>query len=312
MSKGWLKSAIKAGALLWPVVIVAGLILVQVQACWSITPDSAAYVELARNLASGRGYLYNEEPFYGYPPVFPAMLAAAILLFGDSYLVMRALMALSALAFLGVSWLLLRRLVGWRLALFLLWLYGLGSGPLPVQFILSDVPGALFAVLALLALLRFERTDYRRGRLGVATLLAAGAMLLAVATRLGNLTLVGAVVLSFFVLRRDRLSSRNLRTVLPLVLVVLAAAVAWYALRLTSSVSVHRHPVLVLLQDKWDWDSGYLGPLGFLGRTVANLKVGLWSVGSMLVFRTGTIAPWLRAVPILLFVLGLTVSLARR
>jgi hypothetical protein len=312
MSKGWLKSAIKTGALLWPGLVVAGLILVQVQPCWRVTPDSAVYIELGRNLASGRGYIYNEEPFYGYPPVFPALLAVAISLFGDTYLVMRALMAVLALAFLGVSWLLLRRYVGWRVALFLVWLYGLGPGPRPVRFILSDIPGALFAVLALLALLRFEQTDHRRGRFGGAALLAAGATLLAVATRLANLTVVGAVILAFFVMRRDRFSRKTLCTVLPLALVVLGAFVAWNVVRLSSGVSFHRHPMIALLQERWDWDSGYLGPLGLLWRTLTHLGIVFRKASSFLVLYTGTISPWLRRLPVLLFVVGLAVGLVRR
>jgi branched-subunit amino acid transport protein AzlD len=312
-NKTWLKNAIRVAALLWPGLAVLGLIVVQLQPCWNVTPDTSVYIELGRNLASGRGYFFNGEPFYGYPPVFPGMLAAAIALFGDSYLVMRAVVTLSAIAFLAVSWLLMRRLVGWRAAMLLLWLYGLGWIFLEhVQYILSDLPGALFAVLALLALMRFERTDHRRGRFGAPTLLATGAVLLAVATRLANLAIAPAIILYFFIFRRDRFSRTTLRTVLPMLLLALGAAVAWNVARRTSGSSYHGHPIMVLLGDPWDWDAGYLSFLGVIERTVLNLHRGLVWVAVILIHPTRTVAVWLRWLSASLFLLGLVVSLIRR
>lgn len=313
MNTAWLRHATRTGALAWPGLVVLGLIVAQVVPCWRVTPDSAVYIELGRNLAAGRGYVYNEEPFFGYPPVFPGLLAAGIAVFGDSYLVMRAVMAALAIGFLLVSFLLLRRLCGWRVALLLVWLMGL-TPPivLRTQFILSDVPGGLFAVLALLALVRFEQTDYRRGRFGAATLLASGAMLLATGTRLPNLILVPAVALAFFVLRRERFSRATVRTVLPMLLIVVAGAAAWYAARAVSSSAYHRVPFLALLRDQWDWDSGYMSVPGLVVRALKNLRIGFDWIAQMLTGRGWVTTAWLRHLLALLSVLGLVVGFVRR
>ena len=98
-----LRPLITYGALLWPGLLVAALIAWQVMPCFYMSADSAAYVELARSLASGRGYTFNEEPFFGYQPVFPGILALGIVILGDSVLMMRIVVALSA-AISSVIW----------------------------------------------------------------------------------------------------------------------------------------------------------------------------------------------------------------
>ncbi len=307
------RKVIKAGACLWPGVIVAGLLLIQVVPCWYVTPDSAVYIELGRNLAAGRGYVYNEEPFYGYPPIFPALLAAAIRLFGDSYLVMRAVNVLAAAAFLILSFVLIRKLAGWRVALFATWAFGL-SLELSVQatFILSDLAGSALAIGALVALERFARTTHARGRVDGTWFVATGLVLLAVLTRLANLEVVIGIILFFFVLRRDRFSSNTWRTVAPLVLVVLGTVALWYAARFTSQVSYHQRPFIALLRDHTDWDSGYLGPVGLLWQTIGNFGRGFDAISAMMTGRIGAMMAWGRLVLPGLFFLGLAVAVVKR
>ncbi len=301
------------GALLWPGLMVAALLCAQVVPCFYMSADSAAYVELARNLASGRGYLFNEERFYGYPPVFPGMLAAGILVFGDSIVMMRAVVVLSAVGFLAASFFLIRRFVGWRAALFVVWLFGLSVVPARwATYLMSDLAGAMFAALALIAILRVERSDQRRARFGGATAGAIVLTLLAVFTRTANVSLVAAVVLCYFVLRRDRFSRGTLRTMAPLVLIVLACLAVWFTVVFTSGVSFHRQPFLPLLESHKDWDSGYLGPLELVARTFRGVPAWLETLSSVLIVGTGTVSAWIKWVLVAFFLLGLGVGFVRR
>jgi len=313
LAEGRFGRAIGVAAMLWPLAIIAVMIFAQVLPCWYVTPDSAIYIELARNVASGRGYVYNEECYYGYPPVFPSLLAVGIWSFGDSILMMRAVMALAALAFLGASFALMRRLVGWRAALFATLLFGLSYELTTwVARVLSDLPGAVFTMLALVALWRFEQTDHRHGRLGGTWLAATALTLLAVFTHLVHVILVIGLVLYFFVFRRDRFSSRTLRTVLPMAVIVLGGVVLWHVMRFTSGVFSHKHPIIVLLRDYKDWDSGYLGPIGLASRVAQNAGVWFGSIGKIMAGPATGISAWVGWVLAGLFVLGLIVALVRR
>jgi len=301
------------GALLWPALLVAGLLVAQIVPCFYMSADSAAYVELARNLALGRGYTFNGEPFFGYPPVFPELLAGGILVFGNHIVVMRAIVVLSALGFLVASFFVAKRFVGSRAALLVVWLFGLSVALADwTTYIMSDLPGAMLAIVALLAILRAERVDQSQGRFGRATLLALMLTVLAVMTRMANVAVVAAVVLSYFVLRRDRFSRGTVRTMLPLVLVVLACVSLWLVLRLTSRAAFQQMPFLPLLESHKDWDSGYLGPIGVLARAVRNAPLCLRSCPGVLMAGTRSAADGLRWVLVALSLLGLGVGFVRR
>jgi 4-amino-4-deoxy-L-arabinose transferase-like glycosyltransferase len=301
------------GAMLWPGLLVAALIAWQVMACFYMSADSAAFVELGRSLASGHGYTFNEEPFFGYPPVFPAVLALGILIFGDSVLMMRIVVALSAGGFLAASYFLMRRLVSWRAALFAVWCFGLSAVLADwMPYLMADMTGALVGTLALLAILRVERTDKPRGRFGWPTALAVALTVLAVLTRTAYVALAGAVVLSAFILRRDRLSRGTLRTMLPIVVAVLACVAIWFSLRFTSGSPFHRMPYLPLLESHKDWDSGYLGPLGLASRTVESVPVWLAIFSRVLFVGASSVSRWVGWVLVGLFLLGLGVGFVRR
>jgi len=307
-------SVIRYGALCWPILVVVALLWAQVVPCWYVTPDSAVYIELGRNLAAGHGYVYNGEPYFVYPPVFAALLALGIRLFGDSMVMMRAVMVLAAMGFLACSLVVIRKVVGWRWALFLTLLFGLSTQIVyQVAYVLSDFPGALTAVLALAALVRLERARNAHGRVGPWAALAAVLVLLAVATRMANVGIVVGVVVQFFVLRSDRFSKATLRTALPLIAVPLLGLALWYMARFSTGTAYERMPVVVLLHDYKDWDSGYLGPAGLAWRVVQN--VGRWFsvLGSVMVSMKPTVVTaCLKWAATTLFVVGLGVKLVQR
>ncbi|MBN1918302.1 MAG: hypothetical protein JW889_10355 [Verrucomicrobia bacterium] len=310
---------VRSGALCWPILVVVALLWAQVVPCTCVYPDSHVYIELGRNLAAGRGYVYNDEPYFIYPPVFPAMLAAGIRLFGDSMVMMRAIMALAAMAFLAVSFVVIRKVAGWRWALFLVVLFGLSTQFVyRVAYVLSDLPGALMAVLALAALMGVERARNERahnacGAVGAWTALAAVLTLLAVATRMANIGIVVGVVVQLLVLRHDRFSKATLRTALPLIALPLAGLALWYVARFTTGTAYARMPIVVLLRDYKDWDSGYLGPLGLAWRVVQNLGLWLSTLGSVVISMQPTvITTCLKWAATGLFLVGLCAKLVQR
>jgi hypothetical protein len=66
---------------------------------WRIQPDAALYLSLGRNLATGRGYTYLDQPNLLAYPGWPALIAGTFKIFGSSSLVMvNVLMLLIALA----------------------------------------------------------------------------------------------------------------------------------------------------------------------------------------------------------------------
>ena len=74
--------------------------------------DSALYVGLARNMISGAGYSWNYEPHKMVPPVYPAMVAGVMSVFGENYLAINLLSTVAAfLAFLG-TWALIEEFSG--------------------------------------------------------------------------------------------------------------------------------------------------------------------------------------------------------
>jgi hypothetical protein len=135
---------------------------------------------------------------------------------------------------------------------------------------------------------------------------------LAVLTRTAYVALAGAVVLSAFVLRRDRFSRGTLRTMLPIVVAVLACVAIWFSLRFTSGSPFHRMPYLPLLESHKDWDSGYLGPLGLASRTVESVPVWLASFSRVLFAGASSVSRWIGWVLVGLFLLGLGVGFVRR
>lgn len=67
----------RRGLLLWLALTVAVLYALGVNSHWRFQRDSAVYLDLARSLVEGRGYVHNYEPHAFYPPGFPAGLVHA-------------------------------------------------------------------------------------------------------------------------------------------------------------------------------------------------------------------------------------------
>jgi hypothetical protein len=147
-----LAGAVKGFSTRERVLLVAGVALgafcLVVNNSWKATPDSALYLELGQSLAHGRGYLFNGEPHTYVPPGFPAMAAVWTLLFGESFLACRTLMALMGLLTAGAGYLLMRKLCGEDLGLLVGGLFAVNHVLLEnATYTASDVPFALFTLL---------------------------------------------------------------------------------------------------------------------------------------------------------------------
>jgi hypothetical protein len=123
---------------------------------------------------------------------------------------------------------------------------------------------------------------------------------------------VPAVALTFFVLRSDRFSRATMRTVLPMLLIVIAGAAGWYAARHLSGAAYHRVPFIALLRDQWDWDSGYLSVPELVERTAKNLWIGFDWIARVLIYYKRTMPAWPAHLAAVLALLGLVVGLVRR
>jgi 4-amino-4-deoxy-L-arabinose transferase-like glycosyltransferase len=136
-------------ALVLAIVVVLQFFLV-VNSSWKATPDSALYLELGESLAEGRGYVFNGEPHTYVPPGFPAIIAVAARLFGESFLTYRMLMALLGLLTAGAGYLMVFRLCGRDVAFWAGGLFAVNHTLLHNStFTASDVPFAFFGLCSL-------------------------------------------------------------------------------------------------------------------------------------------------------------------
>lgn len=125
--------------------------------------DNAGYITLAHSLLDRGAYvdLWNpaEPPHTKYPPVFPALLAVAMLLGAKSWVGLKLLPAFSTILAVGFAFLWARERSGWRVGMVVALLTGLASAVVYYsQWILSDPTFLAFTMGALWA---FERA--RRG-----------------------------------------------------------------------------------------------------------------------------------------------------
>ncbi|CAN5878603.1 hypothetical protein BH23GEM9_BH23GEM9_08600 [soil metagenome] len=193
--------------------------------------DFAMYLLHARNLLEGRpyidtGFIHNPaDPYYSprvYPPAFPLLLAPLLALFGTDMFVLRMVVVASAAGAVAVLALLIRPVLGDRLALAAAAL--LGFQPFLVRFknlLLPDFTFVLFVLLTLYLvrdLHKRQTTDHASMAKGV---LAGLCMYFTLALRAAGMALPGALVL-YHVLQR------RLPTV-PLVLCLATAAVLYGA-----------------------------------------------------------------------------------
>ena len=154
---------------------LAGLNLVLVLLALDPAPhtggDNGAYYALARSLAEGRGYLElwdpARRPHAQYPPVFPAILAAGMMLGVKSWMGFKLIVALFAAAAVALSYLWARRTTTPGVALATGVLLALCPGVIVyARYELSDVPFWAFTMLALWAFSHIDRRPADAERTG--------------------------------------------------------------------------------------------------------------------------------------------------
>jgi len=160
--------------------------------------DNAGYVALGRSLLEHGRYLSvwqpGSPPHTQYPPVFPALLAAGMVLGLHSWLALKLVTVLCSGVAVAFTFLWLDRRTGRATALGVTLLLAVAPGVLEnAHWILSDVPFWAFTMMALWA---FQDADDDR-RFAV----AAAATVLAYFTRSAGLPLVLAA-LAWLMLRR--------------------------------------------------------------------------------------------------------------
>jgi 4-amino-4-deoxy-L-arabinose transferase-like glycosyltransferase len=211
--------------LTWIVVASAGVYQLVIVPQWDrrLVWDSAFYVALARSLARGDGYTYMGLPHAKYPPIVPLMLAPIELVFGDAFLLMRALMVACALAVIVATWFLMHRLTAAPLAAAVTVMTA-GSYALFDEStrILSDVPYAAMALAALWAGERLRQEPSAR-RFWTAAVLIAAAYL----TRTIGFTVAVAVAVALVLGPRGRPWAERARGALGILAVFALVAGLW-------------------------------------------------------------------------------------
>lgn len=182
--------------------------------------DNATYITLGRSLLERQAFLSLHDPaappHTQYPPVFPGLLALAMLFGAQPWVQLKILMAVMSAAAVAMSFLWVRRRRRPVLALAVGVVLALSPGVVEqAHWILSDVPFWLFTMVAIWG---FERVPRElRGRFA----LAVAATALAYFTRSAGLPLLVAAW-GWFALRR------RWRQLVVLALVTLPPALLWW------------------------------------------------------------------------------------
>lgn len=268
--------------------------------------DNAGYVSLAHALLTGQGYTEVWDParpaHTKYPPVFPLLLAGAMLAGARTWLTLKAVSLVAAVVTVGAVFLWVRRRCDARFAFLTALLTGLAPGLLHYShFVLSDVPFVALVFLGLWAwegegageggdLDRAGRTP--RGWVVAATLLT----LLAYFTRSAGLPLLLAGVGALLLQRRPRLG-------LTVSGALVAPALLW-ALRNRAVAGVETaYGSELLLLDPLQPDLGRAGPVDLVVRIVENaVGYGVRHLPDALLGRSGT---WAAAVGVGVLALAL-------
>lgn len=182
--------------------------------------DNAAYITLARSLIEHGSYteLWDpaEPPHTKYPPVFPALLAIALLVGLEPWVQLKLVVLACSAAAVALSFLWIRARRRPLLALGVATILALAPGVLREgRWVLSDVPFWAFTMLALCAFERLRPDDWRRFAV------AALATLLAYFTRSAGLPLV----LAAFAWLAWR---RHWKQLAALFLIIAIPALAWW------------------------------------------------------------------------------------
>jgi hypothetical protein len=178
----------------WLFGLIVALHIVAFNGQWRISPDSALYSELGRNLAEGRGFTYQGEPHTWVEPGLPYAIRFSFKEFGVDYFspLMLAMMACSLLA-LMLTYTLFTLHVGRPTAVLVAGLLGLSETFFRYGYhLFTDMP---FLVGVLAFLVGYELILLKRHHLH-AWGLVIGATLFMVAFRPAVITFVGAVGLT--------------------------------------------------------------------------------------------------------------------
>ena len=83
---------------------------------WYPARDGASYLGVGRNLAEGKGFVFNGATRYWFSPGIPFVWAFIVSVFGEQYIVANAVMTCFSLLAAGMTFLVLRMLVSKRVA----------------------------------------------------------------------------------------------------------------------------------------------------------------------------------------------------
>jgi len=148
----------------WLLGAAALLLLASFSQHWRITPDSAIFLGIARNLSEGRGFTFNEQQVTSVNAGFPYLLSATRLLGVDPIVSGNLLMLAFGFASLVLVYLLMLRHAGRPLAVLVTLLTAVNGTFLRHSCeILADIP---FFFCCTLALLGYELTYPRAAASG--------------------------------------------------------------------------------------------------------------------------------------------------
>ena len=161
---------------------------------WEINTDSALYVGTARSIAAGEGISFDGEPMVKAPPGLPLLLAAQIMVFGESYRILASISALTVLGYLVCCFVLIRREDGVRPAALVVALMTCSLTLFEhVNLVNAEIPYALFSVLALLSVTRLAVEERR---VLTWSILCAGLFLSCYFVRTVGISLLGAALVT--------------------------------------------------------------------------------------------------------------------
>ena len=160
-------------------------------------PDAVEYLDIARHIVEGRGFVTADGKLYARGPAYPLFLSAHLVVFGDHELPIRVTQALLGALVVPLTWLLARRVAS-PTGAFLASLY-VALDPFLIYFtglLLVETLYVLLLGLQVLLLLRLAEGHRFRDAVALGAVAAVSALLHA-----GHLASLGlmAVVLPFLI-----------------------------------------------------------------------------------------------------------------
>lgn len=280
------------------VVTALGFLLI-INSSWNATPDSALYLGLGESIASGRGYVFNGDHHTFVPPGYPLIMAGAAIILGDNFLSYRIVMALLGLLTAGFGYLFITRLYGPDTGFLVGGLFAVNHVLLHNSTLtLSDVPFALFALIALNAVLSASYRDNRTTWIILAGLLTG----LLPIIRINGLGVAPAAAIFYFCSWKDMRPAKRCLWIGIFFVLALAPFAAWQAFKWSFPVSFSEGNYLVALSrgfevHVWVISTAFLGyfPEGSYALTgvytrtwvLEPIIAGITVLGAVVAFRRG-------------------------